>query len=63
MQVDPEKVQVVYTPATGDAEEVPRVSGLSDCANAENGGWYYDNANDPTKITVVPLHLHALRRR
>jgi hypothetical protein len=54
MQVDPEKVQVVYTPATGDAEEVPRVSGLGDCASAKNGGWYYDNAKNPTKITVCP---------
>jgi hypothetical protein len=54
MQVDPEKVQVVYTPATGDAEEVPRLSGLGDCAEAENGGWYYDNAKSPTKITVCP---------
>lgn len=52
--INPDKVQVVYTPAVGDPEEVPRVNGLADCAEAKNGGWYYDNAKNPTKITVCP---------
>lgn len=54
MQVDIDKVQVVYTPASGVPLEVPKVATLGACANAANGGWYYDDANTPTKISVCP---------
>ncbi len=54
MQIDPSKVQVVYTPASGDALEVPKVSGLDACADVPNGGWYYDNPNSPSSISVCP---------
>jgi hypothetical protein len=54
MKLDTTKVQVVYTPATGSPEEVPSIQSLGACANNANGGWYYDNANDPTKISVCP---------
>jgi len=30
------------------------VTTLGDCAEAENGGWYYDNASAPTRIYVCP---------
>jgi hypothetical protein len=53
-QIDPEKVQIVYTPQGGDPEEVPIVDGLSDCAEAENGGYYFDNKTAPTRIYVCP---------
>ncbi len=53
-ELDIEKVQVVYTPSAGDAEEVPYLNGYLDCANADNGGWYYDNVTAPTKISVCP---------
>ncbi len=53
-EVDFDKVQVVYTPAVGDEEEVPRVNSVADCANSPNGGWYYDNTNAPSKISVCP---------
>lgn len=52
MKLESDNVQVVYTPSSGEAEEVPRVSSLGDCSKALNGGWYYDNANGPSKITV-----------
>ena len=54
MRLDPTKVQVVYTPATGDAEEVPSISSAAACAKNPNGGWYYDDAGKPSKITVCP---------
>jgi Mg-chelatase subunit ChlD len=54
MQVDPKKVQVVYTPASGAALEVPKVEGLAGCASSANGGWYYDNDAAPTEISVCP---------
>jgi von Willebrand factor type A domain len=54
MQVDPKKVQVVYTPASGAALEVPKVEGLAGCATSANGGWYYDNDAAPTVISVCP---------
>jgi len=54
-QIDTDKVQVVYTPmSTGQPEEVPRVNTFGDCADAENGGWYYDNSSAPTRIYVCP---------
>ena len=54
MKLDPTKVQVVYTPATGSPEEVPSITSLAACANNPNGGWYYDHPADPSKITVCP---------
>jgi hypothetical protein len=54
MRIDTAKVQVVYTPASGDSEEVPSIESLAACAKNPNGGWYYDNPNDPKKISVCP---------
>jgi hypothetical protein len=54
MKLDPTKVQVVYTPATGSPEEVPSIESLAACANNPHGGWYYDFPADPTKISVCP---------
>jgi hypothetical protein len=54
-KLDLTKVQVTYTPA-GDAptEEIPAVSSMDSCADATNGGWYYDNPDAPTSIEVCP---------
>jgi hypothetical protein len=54
MKLDPNKVQVIYTPASGSAEEVPSIPSLSACADSNNGGWYYDDLTNPSKITVCP---------
>ncbi|HEX2870049.1 MAG TPA: vWA domain-containing protein [Polyangiaceae bacterium] len=54
MKLDTGKVQVVYTPSSGEAEEVPSISSLAACAKNPNGGWYYDDAEHPSKITVCP---------
>jgi len=54
MKLDKTKVQVVHTPASGDAEEVPSISSFAACAKNPNGGWYYDDPDHPSKITVCP---------
>jgi hypothetical protein len=54
MKLDTDEVQVIYTPASGDPEEVPSVGSLLDCASSKNGGWYYDIPGDPSKIKVCP---------
>jgi hypothetical protein len=54
LTVNPEKVQVVYTPAVGDAEEVPRARSFADCASSSAGGWYYDDPSAPKKIIACP---------
>lgn len=61
MKLDTGKVQVVYTPSTGDSEEVPSISSLSDCARNPNGGWYYDSPDSPSKITVCPCTCARLQ--
>lgn len=54
LTVDPSKVQVVYTPAVGGAEEIPKAESAADCTGSTNGGWYYDNPTSPSKILVCP---------
>jgi hypothetical protein len=54
MKIDVDKVQVVYTPASGQSEEVPSILNLAACAKNANGGWYYDDPSNPTKISVCP---------
>ena len=61
MKLDTAKVQVLYTPASGDPEEVPSISSLSACANNPNGGWYYDNPDSPSKISVCPCTCSRLQ--
>lgn len=54
MKLDTDKVQVIYTPASGSPEEVPHVTSMAACAGSSNGGWYYDNPADPGRISVCP---------
>ncbi|HEV8246219.1 MAG TPA: hypothetical protein VGP93_10645, partial [Polyangiaceae bacterium] len=54
LEVDYDKVLVVYTPEGDAPEEVPSIGGLGDCSKNDNGGWYYDNPDAPTKISVCP---------
>jgi hypothetical protein len=54
-KLDLTKVQVTYTTATDSVtEEIPSVPNLEACAQASNGGWYYDNPVSPTSIQVCP---------
>ncbi|MES1178158.1 MAG: vWA domain-containing protein [Myxococcales bacterium] len=52
--IDDDKVQLVYTPSVGDVEEVPRLLSADACGRNPNGGWYFDDPNQPTKIAVCP---------
>ena len=47
-------VQMVYTPFSGEVEEMPYVGSLGGCGSSTNGGWYFDNTNNPTSIRVCP---------
>lgn len=54
-KLDYTKVQVTYTAAHEDAaEEIPSVPNVQGCGQSANGGWYYDNASNPTSIEVCP---------
>jgi hypothetical protein len=53
-QLDFDKVQVVYTPAVGGAEEIPRAQNSGECSGSAAGGWYYDTPTNPSKILVCP---------
>lgn len=53
LTVDLNKVQMVYTPAVGAAEEIPHANSYSECNNPA-GGWYYDDPTTPTKILACP---------
>ncbi|HEX5659159.1 MAG TPA: vWA domain-containing protein [Polyangiales bacterium] len=50
--LDPEKVQVVYTPSGGDDDEFPRANTQDACGT--KNGWYYDNNDSPTTIQLCP---------
>ncbi len=50
--VDPTKVNVNYTPSGGMTQTLNQVDNLAACTSA--GGWYYDNNDKPTKITLCP---------
>jgi hypothetical protein len=54
-KLDLTRVQVIYsTPGDASTEEIPAITGVDACANAPNGGWYYDDPKSPTSILVCP---------
>lgn len=61
MKLDTAKVQVVYTPSAGAPEEVPSIASLAACGRNVNGGWYYDDPDHPSKITVCPCTCTRLQ--
>ena len=52
--INPDEVQVVYSPASGAPEEIPRLPSSASCGDqrATNGGWYYNDNDNPTSIHV-----------
>lgn len=52
--VDPEQVMFTYKPNVGVLQEIPKLASSATCAKSPNGGWYFDNPTNPTKITVCP---------
>jgi hypothetical protein len=50
---DKNKVNVQFSSGGGAPQDLGYVPSAADCAAAQ-GGWYYDDANNPTKIYVCP---------
>ncbi len=50
--LDPNKVNVLYTPSGEDSITIPRVDSLAACGDGD--GWYYDDPAAPTQIIVCP---------
>ncbi len=47
------KVNVKYTPGNGGQKDIYYVPSKADC-DPVNGGWYYDNNDNPQKVMVCP---------
>jgi hypothetical protein len=52
--IDFDEVQVTYTTADGETEEIPFLDSAEACSRNPNGGWYYEGSPDPTRIRVCP---------
>lgn len=50
--VDPNKVNLGWTPEGGDQEVIPQVPNAGACQGAP--GWYYDNPADPKQVLLCP---------
>lgn len=50
--LDIDEVNMVFTPRNGAPELIYKVPTTGNCGT--KGGWFYDNANEPTKILVCP---------
>lgn len=55
--LNPDDVSVIYTPGVGQPSVLPEVAGAQACG----GGWYFDNPNNPTKITLCPSTCNAAK--
>ncbi len=47
------EVNVLFTDGGGSGNDIFRVDGVGNC-DAVNGGWYYDNPGNPTKVILCP---------
>jgi hypothetical protein len=58
--IEPTRVNVLYTPeGATKPDTIGQVNGHADCG--DGGGWYYDNAGAPTKITFCPATCTAIQ--
>jgi len=58
--VNPDLVNVVYTPPGGDPVLVGQVAGEGACT-PDKGGWYYDNPDSPTRLTFCDSTCAAMQ--
>jgi hypothetical protein len=57
---NPALVSISYTDSSsGQVVKFPKVSGPTDCG--PSGGWYYDNEQNPTTITLCPTSCAAVQ--
>ena len=61
MELDPDYVRVRFSPLVGPSgsddnyvEEFPKVASGTQCGDSGYGGWYFDDAANPTRITLCP---------
>lgn len=59
--VDPNKVNVTYTPVGGQTATITQVASEADCT-AQNGGWYYDDPADPSIIQLCESTCNAVQQ-
>lgn len=52
--VDPNKMNVTYTPAGSAAQQLVFVGDATGCSKASQNGWYFDDPKQPTKVTLCP---------
>lgn len=51
LEVDPERVNVLFTPGQGEPQVLPNYDSADDCQGA---GWYYDDPDNPTEVIMCP---------
>ena len=59
--IDPNKVNVQFTPSGGMASVFPRVDNMAAC-DATQPTWYYDNPTAPTKVEMCPTACNTLHQ-
>ena len=60
MQIDATNVHMVYTPASGEAEEIPRLGTGANCGNSPNGGWFFNSTTNPETIHICACNCNRL---
>ena len=55
--LDPDSLNVVYTPPGGAPTTVPRVDAMTNCG--PQGGWYYDQPTEPSQVIMCPATCEA----
>jgi len=58
-ELDYGKVNVQFTPAGSSTETIPQVPSAGDCTAA--GGWYYDDANNPSQILLCDASCDSVK--
>lgn len=56
--LNPEQVNLAYTPGGGVQTFIPRVNDAASCT--DRGGWFYDDASAPTRVVTCPASCEAL---
>lgn len=52
--ISPDDVSFTWKPAAGALQQIPRVTSEAACQRSPNGGFYFDDPANPTKITACP---------
>jgi hypothetical protein len=58
--IDPNKVNVDFTPSGGTGDTIGQVADETGCAGT-HGGWYYDNPTAPNRIILCPDSCGAVQ--